>query len=87
VVLKVKYLAAICIVIGACALLVWFWSLMVRLGVSLDSKYEVFDEATLQAKDNRWSRIQVISGSIGGISILITSVLVLYRWFINPSKG
>ncbi len=85
--IRARYPAAAFLVIGTLALLVWGWALLVRFGVSLDSKYEVLDEQFLKTKDLHWGEVQFLSGWIGLGCLLLLAVLLGYRWFIRPSKA
>ena len=84
--IKARYSSVLLISIASLAFLVWVWALFVRLGVSLDLKYDVSDEGILSLRDQDWSEVQFFSGWLWVGCLAGLAVLLGYRWFIRPSE-
>lgn len=85
--IKVRLIAWPLIIVSSIACLIWLYSLLVRVGVKLDLKYEVQEPPILHAKDDWWWTVQQLSGWTMLATAAVLAFVFGHRWFISPSKS
>ena len=85
--LKLRYPAAVLSMVSFVSFLGWLWSNWMLANISIDLKYMESETAIHVARQAEWS---VIKSRIGWIWLISTSLLMailIFRWFIKPSRA
>ncbi|MCB0815047.1 MAG: hypothetical protein KDB87_18025 [Flavobacteriales bacterium] len=84
---KLRYPAAILLIISFCSFAVWAYSHMALVSIGLDLKYLESEVEVHLARKAEWTRIASQAGWTLITSTIVLSLLLTYRWFFVPSRG
>lgn len=84
--LKIRYPAAVLLLISFVAFLTWAFSNWALVNVGLDLKYMGSEADIHLARQAEWIEIRSRAGWTFVMSAMAFSTLLAYRWFFVPSK-
>jgi hypothetical protein len=85
--LRVRYSAAALVVLATMSFLGWAWSNLVLVNIGLDLKYLPGETDKLLSSQFEWTVVRSNFGWSWAVSGILLNVLLIYRWFVVPSKG
>ena len=85
--LKLRYVAAILLIMVFACFLGWLLAGLKLTGIGLDLKYLESEKKALLARQANWRSIQSLFGRVAIVSSTVLGLLLIYRWFLVPSRA